>query len=175
MEYESLQINDVSLSLFAHFERRQQVTLCWRMRNGAWGIEEDPFTDDWSAADYQSLVLSLRETLRGGGLVLGAFEGGRLLGFAAVDAPLFGKELQYMDVPYLHVTATARGRGIGRALFERAKRWAGEHGAAKLYISAHSAVESQAFYRAMGCVDAQEPDPEHVRLEPFDRQLECKL
>ena len=68
-----------------------------------------------------------------------------------------------------------RGKGIGKELFVRAKAWAKEQGAKKLYISAHSAVESQAFYRAMGCVEAKEYNPEHVAKEPCDCQLECEV
>ena len=43
------------------------------------------------------------------------------------------------------------------------------------YISSHSALESQAFYAAMGCVDAVETNRQHVEAEPFDRQLEYVL
>lgn len=49
------------------------------------------------------------------------------------------------------------------------------HRAKKLYISDHSAVESQAFYRAMGCVEAREYNEEHVLREPYDCQLEIEL
>ena len=45
----------------------------------------------------------------------------------------------------------------------------------KLYISAHSAVETQSFYRAMGCVEAEAYCAEHVEREPFDCQLECAI
>ena len=65
--------------------------------------------------------------------------------------------------------------GMGRALFEEAKRFARSRGAKKLYISAHSAVESQAFYAAMGCVDACMIQEEHAQREPYDRQMECML
>lgn len=34
----------------------------------------------------------------------------------------------------------------------------------KLYISAHSAVESQLFYKAMGCTEAQVYNQEHVKV-----------
>ena len=44
-----------------------------------------------------------------------------------------------------------------------------------LYISAHSAVESQAFYKKMGCVEAEEYDPAHTAAEPCDCQLEYLL
>ena len=60
-------------------------------------------------------------------------------------------------------------------LFEHCAQWAREDGAQKLYISAHSAQETQAFYAAMGCVDTLWPSPEHVALEPFDCQLEYTL
>ena len=65
--------------------------------------------------------------------------------------------------------------GMGRMLFEHAARWARMDGAKKLYISSHSAQETQAFYAAMGCVDTLWPSPEHVALEPFDCQLEYTL
>ena len=65
--------------------------------------------------------------------------------------------------------------GIGRTLFDAAKEWARKNGAEKLYISAHSAVESQAFYKAMGCVEAKEYNQKHVEEEPYDCQLECAV
>ena len=45
----------------------------------------------------------------------------------------------------------------------------------KLYISGHSAVETQAFYKAMGCVEAKEYNQKHVELEPYDCQLEYQI
>ena len=81
----------------------------------------------------------------------------------------------YRDLGSLHVSEDCRGRGMGRMLFEHAARWARMDGAKKLYISSHSAQETQAFYAAMGCVDTLWPSPEHVALEPFDCQLEYIL
>ena len=56
-------------------------------------------------------------------------------------------------------------------LFSRAKAWARAAGAGKPCISARSVVESQAFYRAMGCVEAQVYNERDVAAEPFDCQL----
>lgn len=64
---------------------------------------------------------------------------------------------------------------IGKALFLAAKDWARGKGARKLYISSHSAVESQAFYKAMGCREAQVYNQKHAEAEPYDCQLECQL
>ena len=68
-----------------------------------------------------------------------------------------------------------RGRGIGKRLFLTAACWAKEQGAEKLYISGHSSVESQAFYKAMGCREAEEYSAYHVEKEPCDCQLELPL
>lgn len=175
IDYIDLQAVDIQSGLFTRFQRRQIVSECWRRQDGRLVIREDPFVDDWDCKDYDKLVHDLRDILSAKGMVIGAFLDSELKGFAAVRAALFGINKEYLDLPYLHVSEDMRGKGIGRALFEQVKRWAMEHGAKKLYISAHSSVESQAFYRAMDCVEAAEPNPEHVRLEPFDCQMECRL
>ncbi|WP_297632896.1 hypothetical protein [uncultured Slackia sp.] len=46
---------------------------------------------------------------------------------------------------------------------------------AAAYLSTHSAVETQAFYNAVGCVDACYTSPKHVGKEPYDYQLEYRL
>ncbi len=175
LQYRELRLEELDRALFGHFIRRQVVTDCWRREAGAWVIRADPFVDDWSEEDYQVLLQCLRRTVAEGGFVPGAFVDGALKGFAALTPGLFGGEQRYMDLAAIHVSADVRGRGIGSALFRSAMDWARAHGAAKLYISAHSAVESQAFYQKMGCVDAQVLNRAHVEAEPFDRQLEVRL
>ncbi|MBG0785398.1 MAG: GNAT family N-acetyltransferase [Anaerolineaceae bacterium] len=175
MEYQELQAEMINRELFAHFTRHQVVSQCWRKVDGQWCIKDIAFTDDWDEADYRTLIACLQSTLAGGGVVFGAFEGGRLKGFASVEAKLFGKNKGYLDLTSLHVSEDVRGKGIGKALFRLSKAWAMEHGAQKLYISAHSSVETQAFYKAMGCVEAVEYNEAHVEAEPCDCQMECVL
>ena len=110
-----------------------------------------------------------------GGFVLGAFADGALKGFTSVESAPLGKAGDYRDLTCLHVSAELRGRGVGRELFTRAAQWARAHGGKKLYLSAHSAVETQAFYAAMGCVEAREYNEAHVASEPFDCQMEYAL
>lgn len=175
IEYREIRECEIQRELFARFIRHQKVKDCWRRENGEWVIREDPFVDDWTEEDYQKLVLCLRNTASTGGFVYGAFQEGILKGFASVEAALFGGEQGYLDLSCIHVSEDMRGQGIGRALFLAAGNWARAHGGRKLYISAHSAVESQAFYRAMGCVEAQVYNQAHVEEEPHDCQLECRL
>ncbi|MDO5400591.1 MAG: GNAT family N-acetyltransferase [Eubacteriales bacterium] len=175
MEYRTLEPEELCLELFSGFNRRQVVTKCWRRENGRWCIRDDPFVDDWSPEDYATLVRHLKNTAATGGLVYGAFLDGKLKGFVAVENGLFGGENRYLDLRSLHVSRELRGRGVGTVLFRAAMDWARQQGAAKLYISAHSAVESQAFYRHMGCTEAAQYHQGHAEAEPFDCQMECRL
>ena len=175
MEYIELTSDEVTPALFSRFIRRQAVDLCRRKIDGRWRVVRDPFIDDWTGEDIERLVNDLRRTAESGGLVLGAFRDGAFKGFCCVDARPLGSRGQYLDLTHNHVSEDVRGRGVGRELFSRAKEWAREHGAKKLYISAHSALESQAFYAAMGCVEAEEYSPAHVEAEPCDCQMECRL
>ena len=167
---------EISLPLFARFQRRQVVTKCWRRDGDTWVIRDDPFVDDWSREDFETLVRCLRGTVRTGGLLCGAFsESGALKGFCSVEADPVGSRGQYLDLSCLHVSQDLRGQGIGRRLFLYAADWARAKGAEKLYISAHSAAETQAFYRGLGCVDTEEIQKAHAEREPFDCQLEYRL
>lgn len=134
-----------------------------------------PFIDDWTEEQFAFGIKCLQNTVRTGGLVLGAFLGGKLKGFASVEPDPFGLDGEYLDLSSIHVSADVRGRGMGTLLFQRAADWARRHGARKLYISSHPAVESQAFYAKMACVDASFVHEGHVAREPLDRQLEFDL
>ncbi len=175
ISYRELNINEINLELFDSFERRQIVTKCRRKdeATGKWIIIDNPFIDDWNEEEYKELVRCLKETVTEGGFVYGSFVDNKLKGFVAVKALPIGSHLQYMDLASIHVSEDMRRNGIGRKLFLAAKKFA-EKNRKKLYISAHSAVESQEFYRAMGCVEAKEYNAEHVKEEPYDCQLECE-
>ena len=167
--------NEIDRELFGNFIRHQTVDICLRREGGAWVERSAPFIDDWGEEEYETLIQCLRNTSASGGLVYGAFMSGKLKGFVSVEPEIFGGENRYMDLSSIHVSEDMRGKGIGKALFSLAKDWAREHGAKKLYISSHSAIESQKFYEAMGCEDAVLCNQRHMEAEPYDRQLECKL
>ena len=175
LQYRALGAEEIDRKLFQDFIRHQSVTDCWRKENNTWVIKSVPFIDDWSEADYQTLVACLKNTVSIGGFVYAAFYDGKLKGFVSVEPELFGEEQKYLDLSSIHVSEDMRGQGIGKSLFGLAKEWAKNKGAKKLYISAHSAVESQAFYKAMGCVEAQVYNQKHAEAEPCDCQLECVL
>ncbi len=176
IEFRPIQAHELNMELYAQFSRRQDVTQCYRRENGEWVIKPIAFIDDWSNENYAELIKDLLNTLKTGGAVFGAFEDGLLKGFASVENEFFGGENRYLDLSSLHVSQNMRGSGIGRRLFAISAAWAKERGAKKLYISSHSAVETQRFYRcAMGCTDAKEINAALAEKEPCDCQLEYIL
>lgn len=174
-QYRNLCENEIDKNLFGNFKRHQTVTKCWRKESGKWVVRDAPFIDDWTEQDIDELIFCLKRTLISGGLVYAAFYNNQLKGFVSVEHELFGGSNKYLDLSSIHVSEDMRNQGIGTALFTAAKAWAKKHGAQKLYISAHSAIESQAFYKKMGCIEAEQYNQAHVDKEPYDCQLECKL
>lgn len=175
IQYRMLCADEICRELFNGFIRHQVVTKCWRRENGEWIIKDAPFIDDWTEEDYQTLIVCLKNTVCSGGFVYAAFYDGELKGFVSVESDFLGEKQKYLDLSSIHVSEDWRGMGIGKMLFQAAKNWAVNRRADKLYISAHSAVESQSFYRKMGCTEAKIHVQKHVDEEPFDCQLECKL
>lgn len=175
MEYRKLQTEEIHRQLFKKFQRHQKVTQCWRKINGEWIVKNVPFIDQWNEEDYNQLIECLKNTLKTDGIVYGVFLEDTLKGFVSVENGFIGKNQEYFDLSSIHVSEDMRGRGIGKKLFQMAAQWAKIHGAKKLYISAHSAVESQAFYKSMGCTEALEYNQKHVEKEPCDCQLEYVL
>lgn len=176
MNYRTLTEHEITLELFSQFQRRQNVTLCYRREGNSWVIRPDPFVDDWGPEEYRFLTVCLRNTVSTGGVVYGAFAGdGALKGFVSVESEPMGQNRDYLDLTSIHVSEELRGQGAGKTLFRLAADWARTRGATKLYISSHSALETQKFYRNLGCVDAKEFCRSHVEQEPFDCQLEYVL
>jgi GNAT superfamily N-acetyltransferase len=157
------------------FDRYQEIEKTWVNQGSRWVLEENRFVQQWDEAHKESVERGLSACVEGGGFALGAFAWGRLVGFASVINERFGGNMEYVQLEQLQVSKGFRGRGIGRRLFDEVCVYARLLGAGKLYISAHPSQETQAFYMALGCTDAQEIDKALFEAEPFDRHLEYIL
>lgn len=172
VNYRELKVSEINGELFTGFNRYQDVKKCWRKEDGRWILKDIAFTEQWGTEEYGFLVKCLRNTVKTGGAVFGAFVDNVLAGFASVESGIFGSQKEYLQLSSLHVSYERRGMGIGKELFIIACKKAGDMGAEKLYISAHSSLETQAFYKAMGCAEAEEYNNELVAKEPCDCQME---
>lgn len=157
------------------FVRRQHVTHCWRRVGGALALRPVEYVEDWTLAERRGIAAGVLAAVNAGGAAFGAFFRGDAAGFAVLSGKPLGSRGQYADLSLFYVSEPLRGRGIGGTLFRMARAAAREQGAKKLYISAHSAEEVIAAYRALGCVEAEEIDPRHAAEEPCDVQMECRL
>lgn len=157
------------------FRRRQQVIEVWRRTENGMELVREPFTEDWDPELRRNVAARMLGNLERGYFGTGAFDGGKLIGWTFYGSELIGERKNYVELHMFHVSEPYRGMGIGRRLFEASLPLVRETGAQRIFISAHSAKESQAAYRALGCVPAREFFREAAESEPFDIQLEFDL
>lgn len=172
-----LTLADLQPDLLKQFNRYQEVKRCVRKVNGEWVLQDIAFLEQWDEQLKQEIIAEdFAPCIQGGGSVYGAFnEENELIGFASLLATPMGSHGQYRKLMQMHISYEYRGKGHGKALFLACAQKAKEMGAYKLYMSTHSAEESQAFYNKLGCVDAEELDEWSVTHEPYDRQMEYIL
>lgn len=171
-----LSLAELRPDLLDGFERRQEVRRVARIVGGQKVLRDNPFVDDWDGEERRLIIQEdFSGCLRGGGSVFGVFQAGGLVAFATLMRPPFGSRKQYVQLMQLHVSTALRRSGLGRRLFLACARRARAWGAERIYLSAHSAEETQAFYTSLGCVDAEEVEERIAACEPCDIQLEYRL
>lgn len=175
IDYKELEKTEIDMALFARFNRYQDVKKCWRKENGEWILKKIAFTEQWGSEEYEILIKCLQNTIKTGGTVFGAFHNDVLVGFASIENHFWGSQKEYLQLSSIHISYENRNMGIGKKFFSLVCKEAKEIGSQKLYISTHSSEESQAFYKAMGCVEAMEYNDKLVAEEPWDCQLEYCL
>ncbi|MBB6713929.1 GNAT family N-acetyltransferase [Clostridium gasigenes] len=175
ISYRELKKSEIRITLFANFNRYQDVKKCWRNENGEWILKDIAFTEQWGSDEYKYLIKCMKNTIKTGGVVVGAFNNNELVGFASVESQFFGSQKEYLQLSSLHISYENRSEGIGKKLFSLVCKKAEDMGAQSLYISAHSSQESRAFYKAMDCIEAVEYNTKLVDEEPCDCQLEYRL
>lgn len=173
--YDRITTENFTAASLDGFIRRQEVTHCWRKRDGRWTLLPIAYVEDWDLEDRRRRAEDVLRCVENGSPAYGAWAGDGLIGLAQLALPRFGRRGQYIDLARFHVSLPYRGRGIGRALFRLACQGARELGAERLYISAHSAQETMAAYHALGCVEAEEIYWPLAKKEPCDVQLEFRL
>lgn len=171
-----LKYTDLVPELLEDFNRYQEVDNVWRTVNGKKLLVRNPFVDDWSCELKKEIVSQdFTNCFKSGGVVFGAFLNNKLIAFATLLHEFFGSQNQYIQLLQLHISYKYRRLGLGKSLFTSCVCKAREWGARKLYISGHSAEETQRFYKTVGCVEAIEINNKIAEHEPFDCQLEFLL
>lgn len=168
-----LQIDEVEK--IGEIQRAEEIHGYYRLQNGVLTVV--PHVERVQSFDPKELASILdrqRKILAGGGVVIGAFDGEKIVGVVSVENRRRGANQNYCKMDILYVSAGYRGRGIGKRLVDLSKTVTLRVGATKLYISATPTTTTVDFYLRLGAVLATELDPELYQQEPEDIHLELK-
>ena len=170
-----LELKDCVANMLYKFDRYQEVNRCWRKEYDEWILKDMVFIEKWDDKRKDEVIEGFTACLQQDGVILGAYHEADIIGFAWIENQLFGSKNEYINLDSLQVSYGFRHQGIGRVLFEKSCIEALCLGAKKLYISANSSEETQAFYKAMGCCETLEINQELFEKEPFDCHMEYCL
>ena len=176
---------DLHVHMLDCFDRTQEITHVYRKRLLLPGYRivklRKPKMEDWPAEGKEKFVrnwfihsVHMRQYYPGQPLTFGAFSDGQVRGFAFWDLHN-GKEEGYAILYRLFISKELRRQGLGKQLFLLCAEAARAAGAQTLYISAEYAVETIAFYRALGCVDSKIDLRREMHSPKTDLPLEYKL
>ena len=167
-----LKLEDCTSDLLINFNRYQKVKRCWRKENGKWQLKDIAFVENWDIKRKNEIVQEFIQCIKMGGIVICAFAYDKLVGFASISNKLFGKNNDYIRLEMLHISFEFRNNGIGKELFEKICHETKKLNVRKLYITAHSSEETQAFYKSLGCYETVELNQVLYDEEPYDCHLE---
>lgn len=160
-----------AITRIGEIDRTQHVTLAYQVQDGALHLAPiDWQIPPWSTEDAgpHSVAEKIRmwqPLVENGGLLLGALDGDRLVGFAILRYKLTAMMAQ---LAVLHISQSHRRQGIGQSLVAEVVRLAQLDGATALYVSAMPSAPTVHFYQAQGFELTHAPHPELFALEPED-------
>ena len=172
MPIDCRQVRPDELGLLATIDRAERIDAQYAVVDGRLVVK--PCTIDvpgWYPGKVATHVERLGDLQVRGGVVLGAWDGGTLVGLGSLDPAPVGGDPTVLQLDLLHVSRPARHRGIGRRLVGLLADRARSRGAASLYISATPTRNTVDAYLRMGAVVLTHPDPHLLAREPDDIHL----
>lgn len=164
------------LDRIAEIDRSERIAQQYKSRDGVLElIDADIDAPRWGepgAGTVHDYIESWKRLLDTEGVLLGAFDGDRLVGFA-IYQPCVSDGLANLAV--LHVTRTYRRQGVGCELTNEVVRLARGDGAQRLYVSATPTRATVDFYMKQGFEPLSTPNETLFALEPDDIHLERRL
>ena len=169
IKIELLSAENFKLDSLDNYKRKQDVKKVYRKQNGEYILVDCVYTEDWDMEKRRSVAKDISSDDY---ITYLAIENNEVVGFIGLKKYLVES---YMILDMMQVSASYRGRGIGRKLFDEGKKEARKAGAEALYISACSSEETIVFYKAMGAELADCPIKEIAESEPYDLQMICSV
>ena len=163
----------VELSRAAEIDRTERIDLIYEQR----GTELEERRGNWSspAWDEHSVEAhrhALEDYVDAGGIALGAFSKGKLVGIGVV-VPHLRPEIA--QLAFLHVSEAFRATGIGRRLSDELDLIARDAGDTEIVVSATPSENTVRFYMSRGYELMAQALPELYELEPEDVHMRKAL
>lgn len=173
IEYKKITFDDLHPKMLQHFNRYQNVLKDWTRKDNEYILLPNPHIEDWNE-EYKINKVNgcFTNILKNGGELYGAYDEENLIGFSGFDGTFIGSKNQYLQLVQMHVSYEYRGKKIGNRLFKLCIEGASKRNCKKLYIVASSSEDSQAFYRKIGCIEAEELIPHLFEDSPLDVHME---
>ena len=166
------------LSRVVEIDRTERIELIYEQR----GTELLARRGNWSASAWardghgEHSVATQQDALGryadAGGIALGAFAGGQLVGIGVIVPHLRPATAQ---LAFLHVTAASRAAGIGSRLCDDLELMARDGGDSEVVVSATPSENTVRFYLGRGYELMAEPLPELFEREPEDVHMKKRL
>lgn len=166
------------LSRIAEIDRTERIDLIYQQR----GTELEARHGNWSSTAWdpeghgEHSVAAQRQDLEhyvdAGGIALGAFAKGRLVGIGVV-LPHLRPEIA--QLAFLHVSAAFRAAGIGRRLSDELDLIARDGGDTEIVVSATPSGNTVRFYTGRGYELMDPALPELFAVEPEDVHMRKAL
>ena len=164
-------VGRAELGRVGEIDRRERIDVLYDQhgaqlvaRHGEWNAPSwDP--DGHGEHSVEAQVHALEHYVDSGGIALGAFAGGRLVGIGVVVPHLRPGIAQ---LAFLHVSAPSRATGVGRGLCQRLDEVARAAGDAEMVVSATPSENTVRFYLGRGFLPMVDPLAELFELEPED-------
>lgn len=173
--YKELPPSDIHIDMLLNFNRYQEITKTYRNENGEYVVASNPYTANWDNQRKQEVINDFLNNVTSGGNLFVACDGNHIVGFSLLGNKPLGSQLQYLQLIQLQVSCEYRNKGIGKKLLSLCVDAARNKSCKRIYISANSAFESQAFYRVFGCIEASEIISELFEQEPYDVHMEYEI
>lgn len=162
-------LREDGLLRFHEIDRSEEVRAHYRQVGKQLFIEpvEESVPTFFAEGDYHSipeLVNTWQPVVDAGGVLLGAFDQGRLAGIA-----LLGTEVEQgvLQLALLFVSRPFRRRGIASALLDEVEQLARDRNARAVYVSSVPSESAVGFYLSRG-FSPTDPLPEPFAKEPDD-------
>lgn len=175
VEYHRLTQENFFVTSLDGYQRHQEIHEVLVLMRNKLVSRNIHYIEEWDLEQRRQVAKVIIEAIRYHGYAYGAFLNGAVVGFSFLGNELFGSRGQYVELIMHQVSNPYRNHGIGTKLFQLICKDAVNAGAERIYISANSSKETQAFYAAVGCTLAEEVNQEIAEKEPFDIQMEYKL